>query len=123
MFYRKQTQLLVPVALILLAVTLACGGSASTAREPSIVGTWQRTTPADQAGDLDLMVNDAIEFLADGTVIFSPTNVSGTYSFPDSEHITFNFPRGGLGYRFTLQNDVLTLITLDGKTTEYRRVQ
>jgi hypothetical protein len=88
-----------------------------------ITGLWERTTPDAQVRNADLLFNDKLEFLKDGTIIFSPTSASGTYSFSKDNRITINVGRGALTFKVSLSESTLQLIDVDGYAVDYMRIR
>ena len=101
----------------MLAILLGCS------QQSSIRGTWERVTPSDQLGFSFFAFAEQIEFLESGTFVLPKfMNTSGTYSFPQSDRISFQGPQGTQTYKYTLNGDRLTF-DADGKTIEYRKMK
>lgn len=108
------------VALIILLMTalISCGNQQSTIR-----GTWERVTPTEQLGFSFFAFAEQIEFLENGTFVLPKfMNTSGSYSFPQSDRISFQGPQGTATYKYVVNGDRLTF-EADGKTIEYRRTK
>lgn len=75
-----------------------------------LIGTWLRLTSASQVETQVLSENEYIEFHKNGTVILAPSCVTGTYKFPDEEHIRLILPDETIEFRFLLEDDTLTLL-------------
>jgi hypothetical protein len=106
---------------ILLILTISCAVIFSACRSDAksvIVGKWQ-----DDSSD------ETLQFSADGKVtVTGKTIMTGTYKFPDSMHLVFEF--NGLGVlanpvvmEYALSTDNLKLTFSTGKVLIYRRVR
>lgn len=118
MFRRITLVSVVIVAAFALTIGLTgCGGQQS-----AIVGTWDRVTPQAQS-TLNFMFMEQIEFLSNGTFVLPKfNNMSGKYSFPESDRIKIETSNGSWTYKFTLSGDRLVFDD-GGKTIEYRRIK
>ncbi len=106
--------------MVLLAISIALTGCGS--QQSAIVGTWERVTPADQV-PISFWGMEQIEFLSDGTFVLPEfNNLSGKYSFPESDRIRLETTEVSFTYKFTLSGD--RLVFDDGETTvEYKRIK
>ena len=71
----------------------------------------------------NFMFMEQIEFLSSGTFVLPKSfNISGRYSFPESDRITMEIGNVSRTYKFTLSGDHLVFED-GGGTTEYRRTK
>ena len=116
-WYKDVRVFLLVSAFVLLTLGLNCGSS-----ETTVVGKWQ-------------LVNDdeLVEFYNDGTAGFAnlgPFDLSGegTYALIDKSHMRIsrtNFLGGqdSETYEFKIEGDRLTLVTLEGVSSQYERIR
>ncbi len=118
MFSRIASTNVLLMTVLALVFTLAGCGSPKSA----ILGTWERVTPAEDLFSF-LSWASQIEFLEDGTFVLPQfMNLSGKYSFPQSDRIQFEISNGSITYKFTLSGDKL-MFEEKGKTIEYKRLK
>ncbi|OQY92332.1 MAG: hypothetical protein B6D41_08280 [Chloroflexi bacterium UTCFX4] len=116
----KRTTIAGALLLFIFTFTLiGCGSQQSAIR-----GTWERVTPTEQLGIFSFFAFvEQIEFLENGTFVLPKImNTSGSYSFPQSDRISFQGPQGTATYKYVVNGDRLTF-EADGKTIEYRRTK
>ena len=108
--------------ILLLALTALFLIGCSRSPQSNLSGTWERTTPAVQAGPF-FGIADQIEFLKGGTFVI-PTldNVSGSFSFPEKDRIKFESQFGAAVYKFTLAGNTLTFDD-NGVSVEYKKIK
>lgn len=96
---------------------IGCGSQQSAIR-----GTWERVAPTDQLVVFSFFAfAEQIEFLENGTFVLPKfMDTSGTYSFPQTDRISFQASQGTTIFKYTLSGDRLTFEDGD-KLIEYRR--
>jgi hypothetical protein len=106
---------------IVLILTISCIVLLSACRREAksvIIGIWH-----------DVSSNETMQFTPDGKVrVIGKLDMTGTYSFPDSTHLQFEF--NGLGaladpinMEYALSADDLKLTLPNGKVLFYKRVR
>jgi hypothetical protein len=106
--------------IFLASILLLSLGLVSCQQDPkaAIAGKWK-----------ELNGDETIEFLRDGTVTIKGKdgNLSGSYSFPDKNHLKLEL--GGIGAlagpmvaTYSIASNQLTLTAPDGDKSTYRKV-